>query len=565
MLYCTAALAQNTSSAQKLEPSAPQTPTFQSGVDLVLVPVIVRDKKGQTIGGLTKDDFQLFDKGKRQVIATFSVQDRSAAAAQSQARLDAAPATILGRDTAAEHPTPPQPLQAVHANTAQQRFVIYLFDDRNTNFADFAAVRTAMDRHIRSLTTTDQAAIYTFSGRPELDFTSNRDKLEDTVAKLRMSMSDITADNAKECPDINYYLADLIINQSDQRAKNAAISHTMACDHIDRFAAEVIVEGASRQQLAFVPQQSMMALRTLRLAVKHLSGMSGERLIVLCSPGFFETAGNSGDMQQLFQLATRSNVIISSLNVRGLYSNQPDASFDNGDDNRTWRQYRLQGWQAQEGILQDLAHGTGGAFIHNDDGFREALDRLATPPEFSYVLGFSPSNPKADGSFHAIKIRLAGEKGVTMEARRGYYALKEDPGKESARLAIDDAVFSRDQINQIPVVLQTGYIEPNRGDPTVTVILKIDLKSLRFRLTKERKVDSLTVVSALFKEDGSYLIGTSKTVNLQLRDQTPAQPDPAVTLHFAFPVKRGAYTIRLVVRDSQSGAMTTFTRPEKII
>ncbi|HZS54615.1 MAG TPA: neutral zinc metallopeptidase [Bryobacteraceae bacterium] len=65
-------------------------------------------------------------------------------------------------------------------------------------------------------------------------------------------------------------------------------------------------------------------------------------------------------------------------------------------------------------------------------------------------------------------------------------------------------------------------------------------------------------------DDGSYLIGTSKTVNLQLRDGTLAKTDPSVTLHFDFHVKRGTYLIRLVVRDTQSGAMSTFTRPEKI-
>ena len=214
--------------------------------------------------------------------------------------------------------------------------------------------------------------------------------------------------------------------------------------------------------------------------------------------------------------------------------------------------------------MEDLARGTGGVFLHNNDDLRAAFDRLATPPEFSYLLGFQPANSKPDGTFHPIKIRLANEKGLTIEARRGYYALKENSDYEPARLQVDDAVFSRDQMNQIPVVLQTGYTEPNNGDPTIMVSVKVNLKPLSLPTSKEQRPDSLTVVSALFNGDGSYLTGTTKTVRLQLRSDTLAQTDPSVTLHFAFHVKRGTYVIRLVVRDAQSGAMTAFTRPEKI-
>ena len=69
-------------------PAPPQTPArgaaemathdepalFQARVNLVMVPVVVRDRQGKALGNLKQEDFQLFDKGKPQYIARFSME-----------------------------------------------------------------------------------------------------------------------------------------------------------------------------------------------------------------------------------------------------------------------------------------------------------------------------------------------------------------------------------------------------------------------------------------------------------------------------------------------------------
>src|ERR1035441_5939872 len=56
-------------------PYVPPSPlTLRTQVDLVEVPVVVRDAGRHTVAGLTRDDFEIYDSGKKQPITAFSVQ-----------------------------------------------------------------------------------------------------------------------------------------------------------------------------------------------------------------------------------------------------------------------------------------------------------------------------------------------------------------------------------------------------------------------------------------------------------------------------------------------------------
>src|SRR5579883_669840 len=58
--------------ASEAETTTKEEPaTFKARVNLVMVPVVVRDKAGKAVGSLQQEDFQLFDKGKPQFISRF--------------------------------------------------------------------------------------------------------------------------------------------------------------------------------------------------------------------------------------------------------------------------------------------------------------------------------------------------------------------------------------------------------------------------------------------------------------------------------------------------------------
>src|SRR4051794_8430013 len=67
-----------------------QTPTFRARVDLVQVDVVVVDKDGVQVRGLTQRDFSVLDRGKAQAIAAFEeVAHRHEPAAAAAAPLPA--------------------------------------------------------------------------------------------------------------------------------------------------------------------------------------------------------------------------------------------------------------------------------------------------------------------------------------------------------------------------------------------------------------------------------------------------------------------------------------------
>jgi len=321
-----------------------------------------------------------------------------------------------------------------------------------------------------------------------------------------------------------------------------------------------MAQSAAQREVTAGDHETRVSLIVMKEVIRRMSAMPGQRMMILASPGFI-TPEQQIEKTEVLDLAIRNNVIISSVDARGLYT---DPAFDASRPSsmtsyfgRVKSQYDNAAARAQADVMAEMAVGTGGAFFENNNDLEAGFKRVAAAPEFFYVLGFSPQNLKFDGSFHALKVALKDPEGLTSQARRGYYAPKHmTDAQENAKEELREAIFSREEMHDLPIELHTQFFKPTDQSARVTVLTHVDLKRLHLRKAEGRNRNDLTIVSALFDRNGNYVTGNQKLVEMRLKDETfEARIASGVAMKTSFDVAPGSYVIRLVVRDSEGQMM----------
>jgi VWFA-related protein len=535
------------------EVSSRDTPTtFKVHVNLVLVRVVVRDRQGKIVSNLKKEDFQLYDNRKLQSITSFSVETPEKRTASAVA------------STAGEPSSSSADVDGGKAVVLPQRFVSMVFDDVHLSMPDAVFVRDSATRFFGAMAASDRVSLNTTSGQLTQDFTNDHDKLSKALLGI-LPHPLATGQGFHDCPDVSYYQADLIVNKSDVQALGVATEDAIQCafngDTTMRAAARSLAQAAAYRAISLGDNETEYAYRHLEEVVRRLANMPGQRVLVLVSPGFLSTTLQS-EASEMVDRATRGNIVINTIDARGLYT--PDVGGDIADPPRdTFRTagykttYRVSAQLAQEDVLAQLADGTGGKFFHNRNDVDEAMREAGAAPEISYLLGFSPQNLKIDGRFHALKVALTSKEKFDIQARHGYFAPKtvNDPA-EATKQEMQEALFSQEEIRDLPVELQTQFFKKDEAQARLAVLAHFDVKGIHFQKVQGRNNDQLTIISGIFDENGNFVTGLSKVVEMKLLDTTYTRlSHSGFTVKTSFDVKPGTYLVRLVVRDAMGAQM----------
>jgi VWFA-related protein len=564
--------AQQTSNAPAQDTNPPPF-RLRVSSSLVLVPVVVRDAKGQPVAGLRKEDFRVFDRGQEQQIGQFEVE--SLAPTQP---VTATPASTGSANAASS---------STVANT-QPRYIAFYFDNLHASETDLHDARDAASRYFASSRgPTDHIAIVT----PEVtlvDFTTDSVRIQDALRKLHASSH--ARNKTVDCLKLSDYQASEISEHPYDLNLDSWIAarvEAKECGSGDAIPAFILAQAQS-----IVSQNEALTRASLdgidRL-VQHLAQVpSGRRGIVLVSPGFL-TMSQQLQIDRVIDRALRAQVIVDSLDPKGLpILLRTDASQAyvpvDGAAAKATRNVDSAGERLQIGILDDIAQGTGGSSFYRNNELQGGFAAFMGA-QVSYLIGFAPSDVKANGTFHPLKVVLVPErKGLTVQARRGYFAPQagkngDKPGDQANEpptppisreddawhAKVQELLLAKSETAELSVDLNSTISADSSDKRTLNVSAHVDTRTLRFDRDADRNTNTVIAVVGAFDSTDHLVQAQQRQAKISATDgELKAVAQKGIDFVFAFQLPAGSYRIRAVVTESRQHLVTATSHPIQI-
>jgi VWFA-related protein len=511
------------------QPASPRA-VFRSGTELVLVNVVVRDKSGAVVRGLTRDDFTITEDDKPQTITTFDFEelDRAAPAA-------AEPPSILPERAAAK-PAAPSPAAASVASGIDmhgRRLMVLFFDLSSMQPEELQrAVSAAHDYVDRRLSPADLIAIASFGTTLQVDqdFTADREKLAAAIDAFGGTVGQ--GFEAGLTPD-------------DDTPDNGA---------------------------AFTPDDTEFnifntdrRLDALQSLADGLSGIQQKKSVIYFSSGMSQQGqDNQVELRRTVDRANRANVSIYAADMRGLVANVPggDASTASlrgvspfsGASTRN----QFDRLAASQDTLTTMAEDTGGRAFFDSNGFGGVFDRVVADTAAYYVLGYASSNAARDGKFRRIKVRLK-RTDVKLEYRSGYYAERDfaHSTRDDREQQLQDQLLSDLSATDLSAYVSSAYFR--LGDHRYYVPLSVVVPGYQLPITRttDRNKASLDVLAIVRDEQQRPVDRIRDTVRLA-PESADELKKKIVQYETGVELPPGRYHLKVVVRENQNGVFGSY-------
>ena len=548
-------------------------PRFGTSTAAVVVDVIVRDKKGNPVTDLTRDDFQVFENGTAQALIDFErVMPGPDSTAPSPASPVAEAAPVPAGASAAETP------KALNG----QRVTAIVFDwlSDQARYEAWKAASTLLDQ----MTPDDFVAVYVIDQalRRIVPYTKDTASLKSAfdIAVSRPSSIPTVARNSNMDRLVNQ--RDLPGTASAEYAAGANTLNSVSTDNRgpDAALAAMLERELNWEQLMNRQQQGLAVANALTGLVEQLGSMPGRKTVVLFSEGLVIPERYKTNYDAMEDRANRHNVSFYTIDAAGLrvfspsratYEQMGEAGEQNVArgiaDDPTGRRTELM-WRDPTFGLRPLAERTGGIYIGDTNDLANGFAKVNFDRRFHYLLAYSSSNPALDGSFRKIEVKVR-RRDVRLKARSGYVASPsieraERRDYETPALA---ALSQKPQPSAFPF-LPRALSTPMSGHPGMTsLVAAIDTSVATFnRDTAAGTYDGeITVVARVAGQDGEPLVTQSQLYELRGELGKMERASRGSLLFFRTPdIPPGTHIVEWVVRDGVSGRASVLRSPVSV-
>jgi VWFA-related protein len=550
-------------------------PTIRANTRLVVVDVVVTDKKGHAVTNLKAEDFTVEENGKRQKISVFVPP-----VAGNQVAPEATPPGIFSN-----HPENVGPAGAP---------IVLVLDAANSQFKDQAYARSQMLKYV---------AQQTQSGRPMAVVA-----LTDRLRVLQQFTTDpqilVTAIK-------RFAPQEPVLQPGAERAASATADASGATTEGSGAAsaiarAQTELASFANLQIGYnIERRTLITIEAMRSLTRMLGGLQGRKNVVWLTanlpfdlipedravsdeqlladlPGqgrqrsvTVNAAGSLAAQQRALHgqeireaeagLAS-ANIAIYPVDLRGLLGGTENLSgtsyAHNNDANGAGIANAVlsenESLQASQNTMKEVAAETGGKAYTNQNEIKEGIALAAADGQASYQLGYYPDNKKWDGKYRHIKIKVA-QGDAEVRYRKGYFAIEPAPSKTRN---FEQDVASALQVNafatQVSFMAQAKPTDPGK----MRVVFLVDAHTLTAEDSAASKKINVSLYACVYDGNGKNLAIQGTKVDRAFDTGTYQQMlDKGMIVPIDMDIPTGGKELRLAVLDNKTGFVGTTAGP----
>jgi VWFA-related protein len=501
---------------------------------IVIETVVVKDKQGKSIDGLTAKDFTLTEDGVPQKIRYCEQQTLPSTLSEVPVTPSGPEDIKIYNRLARTQITPESPGDVRYKD---HRLMALYFDMTAMRPADQLRALSAAEKFIRTqMTTADLVSILRYSGGSVdvlQDFTADRNKLLSILETLVVGEGQGSAES---------------IDDASSADTGAAFGQDDSQFNI------------------FNTDRQLSALQT---AARMLGQLNEKKSLIYFASGLrLNGVDNEAQLQATVDAAIRAGVSFWPIDARGLVAQAPLGDATQGSPGNSGMysggaaMATTTNLQQSQDTLFSLAGDTGGKALLDYNDLTKGIVQAQQAVTNYYILEYYPTNTSLDGKFRHVKISVNPELTAKLDYRQGYYA-----GKEFAKFTtvdkerqLEDALMLGDPITDLTIAIEINYFQLNRAEYFVPIVVKIPGRELALAKrggAEHTLIDFVGEVKDVY--GGTTVTNVRDNVNIKLSDATAAElAKQPIEYEAGFTLLPGKYMIKFLARDDETGRIGTY-------